>query len=170
VAQNVYDDEAFFSGYSTLPRSVHGHGAPEWLTLGLMLTDLEGRRALDLACGFGWFSRWAADNGAGGVVGIDLSERMLEKARGPDRELGRYLLRQDLDAFELEAAGFDSPTVRSPCTTSKTTRPSFVRFMQRCGVGGVFVFSVEHPVHRAHESKGSSRRLTVRSRGRSTTT
>ncbi len=34
MAQNIYDDERFFAGYSALPRSLHGlAGAPEWPAL-----------------------------------------------------------------------------------------------------------------------------------------
>jgi len=61
VAQNIYDDEGFFEGYSGLPRSVKGlDGAPEWPSLQALLPDMTGRSVVDLGCGFGWFSRWAA--------------------------------------------------------------------------------------------------------------
>jgi SAM-dependent methyltransferase len=155
MAQNIYDDEEFFSGYSTLARSVHGHdGAPEWPTLRLMLPDLEGRRVLDLGCGFGWFSRWAADNGAGGVVGIDLSERMLEKARAETVSSVVTYLRLDLDAVELEAGGFD--VAYSSLTLHYLQDiPAFLRqVMQTLRVGGVFVFSVEHPMFTAPTNPG----------------
>ena len=66
MTQNIYDDETFFAGYSQLPRSVHGlEGAPEWPVLRAMLPELRGRRVLDLGCGFGWFCRFAAGEGAG---------------------------------------------------------------------------------------------------------
>ena len=41
MTQNIYDDEAFFAGYSQLPRSVQGlDGAPEWPVLRGMLPEL----------------------------------------------------------------------------------------------------------------------------------
>ncbi len=65
MTQNIYDDPAFFEGYSRLNRSIHGlDGAPEWPALRALLPDLHGRRVLDLGCGYGWFSRWAAGQGA----------------------------------------------------------------------------------------------------------
>jgi cyclopropane fatty-acyl-phospholipid synthase-like methyltransferase len=46
-----------------------------------MLPDLKGKRVLDLGCGFGWHCRYAVEQGAKSVIGIDISERMLNEAR-----------------------------------------------------------------------------------------
>ena len=41
MAQNIYDNEAFFAGYSRLPRSIEGlDGAPEWPALRALLPEL----------------------------------------------------------------------------------------------------------------------------------
>ena len=81
MTQNIYDDEGFFVAYSGLRRSLEGlDGAPEWPTLRSMLPTMSGRRVVDLGCGFGWLSRWAAEAGGASVLGIDLSERMLARA------------------------------------------------------------------------------------------
>ena len=59
MTQNIYDDPAFFAGYSRLNRSVAGlDGAPEWPALQAMLPDLRRASVVDLGCGFGWFCRW----------------------------------------------------------------------------------------------------------------
>ena len=82
MTQNIYDDPGFFDEYARLERSVHGlDGAPEWPALRALLPDLRGLRVLDLGCGYGWFCRWARESGAARVVGIDVSERMLQRAR-----------------------------------------------------------------------------------------
>ena len=41
-----------------------------------MLPEVSGRRAVDLGCGFGWFCRWARQNGAASVLGLDVSEKL----------------------------------------------------------------------------------------------
>jgi 2-polyprenyl-3-methyl-5-hydroxy-6-metoxy-1,4-benzoquinol methylase len=70
MAQNIYDNPAFFEGYAQLPRSVQGlDGAPEWPALKSMLPDLNGKRVIDLGCGYGWFCRVARDLGASAVTG-----------------------------------------------------------------------------------------------------
>lgn len=53
--KNKYDDAVFFEKYSALSRSVEGlAGAGEWETLKSMLPEFNGKRVLDLGCGFGW--------------------------------------------------------------------------------------------------------------------
>lgn len=82
MSQNIYDDPNFFAGYATLDRSVKGlDGAPEWHSIVQMMPALAGQRVVDLGCGYGWFCRWARDQGAAQVMGLDLSSRMLERAR-----------------------------------------------------------------------------------------
>ena len=59
MAQNIYDNPEFFSGYTQYPRQVIGlDGATEWPTVRAMLPPLQGKRVADLGCGFGWASRW----------------------------------------------------------------------------------------------------------------
>src|SRR3954454_21354823 len=84
MAQNIYDEPEFFEGYSALPRSQHGLsplGAPEWPILSSYIPPLQDKSFLDLGCGFGWYCRWAADQGASIVHGIDISSKMLEVAK-----------------------------------------------------------------------------------------
>jgi 2-polyprenyl-3-methyl-5-hydroxy-6-metoxy-1,4-benzoquinol methylase len=88
MTQNIYDQEGFFAGYSQLPRSVHGlDGAPEWPTLRALLPDLNGLRVADLGCGFGWFCRYARQQGAASVLGLDVSEKMLARAKAETPDL-----------------------------------------------------------------------------------
>ena len=53
----------------------------EWHTYRKMLGDVTGKSVLDLACGEGFYSRRIKNNGADRVVGVDLSENMIELAR-----------------------------------------------------------------------------------------
>lgn len=46
-----------------------------------LIGDVEGKRVLDVACGEGHFTRLLRRAGAAEVVGIDISERMIELAR-----------------------------------------------------------------------------------------
>ncbi|MFR4039926.1 MAG: hypothetical protein ACLTZT_20925, partial [Butyricimonas faecalis] len=59
MKENKYDDEIFFNQYSQMSRSVDGlKGAGEWHVLQKMLPDFQGKRVLDLGCGFGWHCRY----------------------------------------------------------------------------------------------------------------
>ena len=55
MKENKYDDPTFFGKYSQMPRSKEGLAAAgEWHVLRRMLPPFEGKRVLDLGCGFGW--------------------------------------------------------------------------------------------------------------------
>src|SRR4051812_45207326 len=155
MAQNIYDDARFFTAYADLPRSLHGLGAaPEWPSLRDMLPPLAGLRVVDLGCGFGWFCRWAAAQGAASVLGVDLSERMLERAvRETTDPVVRYH-RADLDAVELAPAAFD--LAYSSLTLHYLPDLDQVLAGVRAALapGGRLVASVEHPVYTAPSSPG----------------
>src|SRR5690242_9099866 len=107
MTQNIYDREDFFQGYSQLGRSIAGlDGAPEWPALRAMLPDLRGLRVVDLGCGFGWFCRWARAQGAARVIGIDLSEKMLARARSAP-VAGIVYEQADLERLSLPGGSFD---------------------------------------------------------------
>ena len=76
-------DEFVESGDDFYRTEVHGPGLLE------ACGNVEGLRVLDLGCGQGWFSRRLAENGAE-VVGVDISERQIDNARGHEtsRPLG----------------------------------------------------------------------------------
>lgn len=150
MAQNVYDDDEFFDGYSTLPRSVDGlDGAPEWPTLRAMLPPVADHAVLDLGCGYGWFCRWAATEGAARIVGVDLSSRMLERARQDPSAIPIDYQRADLDDITLPASTFD--LVYSSLTLHYVT--DLDRLLTAIAgtlvPGGTFVCSVEHPIFMA---------------------
>jgi SAM-dependent methyltransferase len=150
MAQNIYDDAEFFEGYSQFPRSREGlAGAPEWPSLRSMLPELKDLRVLDLGCGFGAFCRWAVEQGAREVVGLDLSQRMLDSARQRGPGLPIRYEQTDLETFEPPYQAFDlvysSLAVHyladfdAFCAKVRNTLPS----------GGRFVFSMEHPIFAA---------------------
>lgn len=43
--------------------------------------NLMRKHVFDLSCGYGWHCKFAAEQGAVRVLGIDLSEKMIEEAR-----------------------------------------------------------------------------------------
>lgn len=155
MAQNVYDDEGFFTAYSDLPRSRLGlDGAPEWPSLRDLLPEVSEQRVLDLGCGFGWFCRWASDAGASTVLGIDLSNRMLAKARSETRQANIEYRQADLDQLTLARGDFDlvfsSLTLHYLSDLDALVR----RVADAMSPGAAFVFSVEHPIFTAPTTPG----------------
>lgn len=150
MPQNIYDDPAFFAGYSQFKRSIEGlDGAPEWPTLRSMLPPLQNRRVLDLGCGFGYFTRWAAAQGAASVLGLDFSSKMLARAKGEtDHPAVRYV-QGDIEKLALPAAAFDLiySSLALHYVENFAGLCSAVRRL--LATDGRFVFSVEHPLFTA---------------------
>ena len=77
MKENKYDDDVFFNKYKEMNRSVQGlEGAGEWSQLKQLLPDFEGKRVLDLGCGYGWHCIYAAQQKAASVHGVDISKKI----------------------------------------------------------------------------------------------
>ncbi len=108
MTQNIYDDPEFFQGYSQMGRSLGGlDAAPEWPALQSLLPPMQGLKVVDLGCGYGWFSRWASEHGAHSVLGLDVSEKMLEQARNTTSAANIQYARADLEQLDLAEGSFD---------------------------------------------------------------
>jgi SAM-dependent methyltransferase len=158
MAQNIYDTTAFFEGYSRLPRSRHGlEGAPEWPAIRALLPDLSDKRVVDLGCGFGWFARWAAGQGASRVVGIDLSANMIERAKRDTTDERIDYRIADLETLELSAAAYDF-AYSSLAFHYVEDFGRLARTVHRALIPGArFVFTIEHPIYMAPANPGWSR-------------
>lgn len=157
MAQNVYDDQAFFAGYSQLPRSIEGlDGAPEWPALRALLPPIRGLRVLDLGCGFGWFCRWAAREGASHVFGLDVSENMLARARTDTKEEQISYERADLEQLHLPGEAFDLAYSSLALHYIEHLAALFACVSRALVPTGAFVFSVEHPIYTAPSRPGWS--------------
>jgi SAM-dependent methyltransferase len=155
LAQNIYDTPDFFEGYSRMDRSVRGlDGAPEWPALRALLPDMSGKRLLDLGCGFGWFARWAISQGGASVLGVDLSENMLARARAETADRHVHYRQADLESLELPRAAFDvafsSLALHYVEDFPRLVGQVFRSLVER----GHFVFSIEHPIYMASMRPG----------------
>jgi SAM-dependent methyltransferase len=165
MTQNIYDNPDFFAGYSRLGRSVEGlAGAAEWPALRALLPPMQGLRVVDLGCGFGWFCRWARAEGAGRVLGLDVSENMLARARAETDDPGIAYARADLELLSLAEGAFDL-AYSSLALHYIADLAGLLRTVHRALVpGGALVFSVEHPIFTAPSRPGWA----VDERGRKT--
>ena len=155
MAQNIYDNPAFFEGYAQLPRSVQGlDGAPEWPTLKSMLPDLTGKTVIDLGCGYGWFCRSARELGAAQVTGVDISEKMLARAAELTADPAITYQRRDLEDVNLEDNSLDL-VYSSLALHYLPELDTLFRHVQRAlKPGGSMVFSMEHPIYTCASRQG----------------
>jgi SAM-dependent methyltransferase len=155
MTQNIYDDPGFFDGYSRLARSVKGlDGAPEWPALRALLPDVTGLRVVDLGCGFGWFCRWARAHGAADVLGLDVSRKMLQRAKAHAADAAITYQRADLETVELPAAAFDLAYSSLALHYLPDLAPLLAGIHRALVPGSRFVFSIEHPIYMAARHPG----------------
>jgi SAM-dependent methyltransferase len=101
---NVYDDEARARAYSTLEFPGTYYLAYRDLPA-IIGQHVHGRKALDFGCGAGRSTRFLRELGFD-VVGVDISEPMLARARERDPQ-GDYRLIPDGDLGTLTAGAHD---------------------------------------------------------------
>lgn len=150
MKQNKYDDPDFFGKYSEMPRSTGGLAAAgEWEVFRSLLPELAGKQVLDLGCGFGWHCRYARAQGAAGVIGVDLSESMLSRAKAMTDDPGIQYFQAAVEDVRFLPGQFD-------VVLSSLALHYIEDFTGLCGQvydmlcsGGSFVFSVEHPIFTA---------------------
>jgi SAM-dependent methyltransferase len=157
MTQNIYDHPEFFAEYNRLGRSIEGlAGAAEWPSLRALLPDLRGLRVVDLGCGFGWFCRFAREQGAAQVLGLDVSERMLGRARAMTSDPAIVYVRADLERLDLAADSFDLAYSSLVLHYIQDLAGLFATLRRALVPGAHLIFSVEHPIHTAPTHPGWS--------------
>jgi SAM-dependent methyltransferase len=155
MKQNIYDDSRFFEGYSKLRRHESGlNMAVDQPAMRSLLPPLAGQWVLDLGCGFGKMCRYAAEQGAASVVGVDISAKMLAKARADTADPRIRYVQSALEDLSFAPATFD--VVVSSLALHYVERFDLVctNVKSWLRAGGAFVFSVEHPMATAYPVGG----------------
>jgi ubiquinone/menaquinone biosynthesis C-methylase UbiE len=114
-----------------------------------MLGNLAGKSILDLACGEGFYSRKFKDQGAAKVVGVDISQKMIELAREEETRkfqnieyiLGDVLELGEIGSFDLVVASYLLNYARSPEELLKMCESIFANLKP----GGRFVTINNNP-------------------------
>ncbi|WP_213776064.1 class I SAM-dependent methyltransferase [Caballeronia sp. dw_276] len=150
MTQNIYDDPSFFDAYSKMGRSLHGlAGAAEWPALRALLPELRGLKVVDLGCGYGWFCRWAQEQGALSVLGLDVSEKMLERARSLSGASAITYAKADLEQLDIPPASFDLAYSSLAFHYIEDLRGLLDKIHRALVPGASLIFSIEHPIYMA---------------------
>ncbi|OGK26861.1 SAM-dependent methyltransferase [Candidatus Roizmanbacteria bacterium RIFCSPHIGHO2_02_FULL_39_9] len=150
MTQNIYDNNDFFDKYSNLDRQTRGLvGAPEWSSIKKLLPNLKGKRVIDLGCGFGWFSRFAVNQGAKSALGIDISKNMIAKAK--DFSSNRVVTYKvaDLEKLQLSKGSFDFAYSSLTFHYIKNFKKLIHTIYQGLTSRSMLVFTMEHPIYTA---------------------
>ncbi|MFJ7934193.1 class I SAM-dependent methyltransferase [Sporosarcina sp. NPDC096371] len=154
MKQNKYDDEHFFTEYKKMERSVKGlEAAGEWHMFEPLLPTLQGKTVLDLGCGFGWHCRYAREQQASSVIGVDLSANMLQQARELTDDLGITYVQLPIEEIAFDDEQFDVVISSLAFHYIKSFEDICKKVFDYLKPGGTFVFSVEHPIFTARDEQ-----------------
>lgn len=150
MKENQYDDENFFEQYSQMNRSIEGlKGAGEWHELKKMLPEFKGKKVLDLGCGFGWHCKYAVEEGANLVIGIDVSEKMLQKARQINSSDKIIYQQKAIEDYEYAENTFDVIISSLAFHYVEDFNEICKKMYQSLKENGKLIFSIEHPIFTA---------------------
>jgi SAM-dependent methyltransferase len=146
--QNIYNDPSFFESYSQLRWGETGlNKVMEEPAIRSLMPDLTGKRVLDLGCGFGHVARYARQMGAAEVLGLDISDRMIEAAREATKDpaiIYTVIAMQDIKPmpgqFDVIISSMALHYIDDYAGVVKTMAESLTP-------GGSFLFSIEHPIY-----------------------
>jgi ubiquinone/menaquinone biosynthesis C-methylase UbiE len=112
-----------------------------------MLGDVSGKQVLDLACGPGFLTLQIARRGAE-VIGVDVSEEMLRRAREEGRSAPRAVTYYEMDATHL-AQSWDSSFDVVTCNMAMVDMPDIDAVLAEMArvlkPYGRYIFAITHP-------------------------
>ena len=147
---NQYDDPEFFNEYAKMSRSRFGlEGAGEWHQLEPLFPELDNKLVLDLGCGYGWHCKYAAEQGADTVFGIDKSARMIEEAKRRNSDYAIEYRVCGIEEYDYPADCFDVVISNLVLHYMKDLRVVYRLVHRTLKSGGVFLFNIEHPTFTA---------------------
>lgn len=145
--QNIFDNQTFFDGYKALrDGDCNANDLIEQPAMRKLLPDLSGKSVLDLGCGYGHNCIDFVKRGAVGVVGIDISEKMLAvaKSESADEKI-RYINMSMTDIGNLNEK-FDFIYSSLAFHYVKDFEAFSKEMYSVLNPDGYLLFSQEHPV------------------------
>jgi SAM-dependent methyltransferase len=130
-----------------------------------MVGALEGKRVLDLACGFGFYTRLLKQHGAAQVLGIDISSKMIRLAQQQEQakplgityEVGDAVTLPQLGPFDLVTAVY----LLNYATSKEQLRGMFRSAYTNLVVGGRFVAYTMDPAFTLSKPNSTKYGVTV---------
>lgn len=147
MEQNIFDNQAFFDGYKALrERDDNLNVLLEQPAMRRLLPDVTGKAVLDLGCGYGHNCVDFVKRGAAEVVGVDISEKMLEVAKAESvHEKITYI---NMSMTEVKSLNKSFDVIYSSLAFHYIE--DFAGFAENLysvlNSGGWLLFSQEHPI------------------------
>lgn len=149
--QNIYDNQIFFEGYKKIrDNKINANNLFEIPALFSMLPDIKDKRVLDLGCGFGEHCKQFIEGGARKVVGIDISEKMLEVARNVNSDPNIKYIHMPMEKIEELNEQFDVVVSSLAFHYVEDFEGVVGNIYKMLDSEGIFVFSQENPLCTSH--------------------
>lgn len=149
--QNIYDNEIFFEGYQNIRKHpANANNLFEIPALFSVMPDLKDKRVLDLGCGFGEHCIRFVEEGAAKVVGLDISEKMLEIAAAENAHSKITYLNMAMEDIEKLDEQFDVVVSSLALHYVEDFAGVVKKVYHLLSDGGVFIFSQENPLCTCH--------------------
>ncbi|WP_191557015.1 class I SAM-dependent methyltransferase [Metabacillus idriensis] len=147
MKQNIYDHETFFEYYRSHRKTgVTYNDFVEQPAMKAALPDLHGKSILDLGCGTGDFAKYCVDHGASSVMGVDLSEKMLNQAIFENSHEKIEYVCSSIEEYVAVDDSFDVIISSLAFHYIEDFTELIKKISRWLKPGGKLVFSVEHPV------------------------
>jgi SAM-dependent methyltransferase len=147
VKQNIYDDPVFYESYINLREE--GKGLNDVLEIPAfrsLLPNVHDKVVLDLGCGFGESCKWYVNNGARRVIGLDISDKMIVRAKQEFSDKRIEYMNMPIEDLEFGPDHFDL-VLSSLAFHYVANFKNLVERIYTCvRPGGFLIFSQEHPV------------------------
>ena len=149
--QNIYDNETFFEGYKKIRENeANANNLFEIPALFSLLPDLTGKKVLDLGCGFGEHCKRFVECGAEKVMGVDISEKMLEVAREENSDPKITYINMPMEDISTLQETFDVVISSLALHYVEDFEGVIKNVYAMLNDGGVFIFSQENPLCTCH--------------------
>ncbi len=145
--QNIFDNETFFEGYKALRASETNYNdLLEQPAMAKMLPNLTEKAVLDLGCGYGHNCVDIVRRDAKRVVGVDISEKMLEVAKSESAHEKIEYVNMNMTEIAKLSESFDFIYSSLAFHYVKDFDEFAKQMYSVLNVGGQLLFSQEHPI------------------------
>ncbi|MBU5592703.1 class I SAM-dependent methyltransferase [Clostridium sp. MSJ-4] len=146
MSQNIYDNEIFFTEYMKLRNEKSYNDLLEQPAISKLLPNVKGKTILDIGCGYGHNSLLFAQNGAKKVIGIDLSQKMLEVAKKESCHPCIEYRQMDMSEILALTQKFDMVYSSLAFHYAENFQKLIKDVYDLLNKGGHLIYSQEHPI------------------------
>jgi SAM-dependent methyltransferase len=147
MSQNIFDNETFFENYKRIRSKPESYNnLIEQPAMKSLLPDLNGKIILDMGCGFGCNCMEFIQMGAEKVIGIDISQNMINTAINMNND-------KNIEYIKMNMKQVDELKLKFGFIYSSLAMHYIADFMSlikkiynALNYGGILLFSQEHPL------------------------